>query len=187
MGRDRWYVEPDRRLTFWILICAVLFFLLGMMLFLLTGFGHFFAFGLLSVGLVGWLYGRWWGMISGLFAAAVTTTLMLGLDADPGVIVRDNLMYLAMAVVLGGAIGEIADANRALRAAHLEIKTLRGFIPICASCKNVRDDHGYWTQVEVYVSQHSGAEFTHGLCPACTEGMLADLPPRPTPQPPAVH
>ena len=48
-----------------------------------------------------------------------------------------------------------------------EIKTLRGFLPICASCKKIRDDQGYWTQIETYISEHSDAEFSHGLCPDC--------------------
>jgi DNA-binding NtrC family response regulator len=48
-----------------------------------------------------------------------------------------------------------------------EIKTLRGFLPICASCKKIRDDHGYWTRIETYISEHSEAEFSHGLCPEC--------------------
>ncbi len=48
-----------------------------------------------------------------------------------------------------------------------EIKTLRGFLPICASCKKIRDDKGYWTRIETYISMHSGAEFSHGLCPEC--------------------
>jgi DNA-binding response OmpR family regulator len=48
-----------------------------------------------------------------------------------------------------------------------EIKTLRGFLPICAGCKKIRDDQGYWTQIESYISQHSDAEFSHGLCPDC--------------------
>lgn len=48
-----------------------------------------------------------------------------------------------------------------------EIKTLRGFLPICMYCKKIRDDHGYWTQMEAYISKHSEAEFSHGLCPEC--------------------
>jgi len=48
-----------------------------------------------------------------------------------------------------------------------EIKTLRGFLPICAGCKKIRDDQGYWTQIETYISQHTDAEFSHGLCPEC--------------------
>lgn len=48
-----------------------------------------------------------------------------------------------------------------------KVKQLRGLLPICASCKKIRDDQGYWTQVEVYVGKHSEAEFSHGICPDC--------------------
>jgi len=48
-----------------------------------------------------------------------------------------------------------------------EIKTLKGFLPICASCKKIRDDKGYWTGIETYISERSEAEFSHGLCPEC--------------------
>jgi DNA-binding response OmpR family regulator len=48
-----------------------------------------------------------------------------------------------------------------------EIKTLKGFLPICASCKKIRDDKGYWTRIETYISERSEAEFSHGLCPEC--------------------
>ena len=54
-----------------------------------------------------------------------------------------------------------------LTAALDEVKRLGGLLPICASCKKIRDDAGYWTQVEEYISQHSEAEFTHGICPDC--------------------
>jgi methyl-accepting chemotaxis protein len=52
-----------------------------------------------------------------------------------------------------------------------EIKTLRGIIPICASCKQIRDDEGAWSQVESYVRDHSDAEFSHGICPDCSEKL----------------
>jgi len=55
-----------------------------------------------------------------------------------------------------------------LRTALEGMKTLRGLIPICAQCKKVRNDKGYWQQVESYLGDHSEAEFTHGLCPGCT-------------------
>jgi hypothetical protein len=48
-----------------------------------------------------------------------------------------------------------------------EVKTLRGFLPICSSCKKIRNDQGYWQAVEQYIKEHSEAEFTHGLCPDC--------------------
>ena len=56
-----------------------------------------------------------------------------------------------------------------LRRALEQIKTLRGIVPICACCKKIRDDHGFWEQVEAYVSRHTEAEFSHGICPACLE------------------
>ena len=48
-----------------------------------------------------------------------------------------------------------------------ENKTITGMLPICASCKKIRDDKGYWNQLEIYIEEHSEAEFTHGICPDC--------------------
>ncbi len=50
-----------------------------------------------------------------------------------------------------------------------EIKTLQGFLPICAHCKDIRDDEGYWHQIEDYIHTHSEAEFSHSICPECAE------------------
>jgi PAS domain S-box-containing protein len=56
-----------------------------------------------------------------------------------------------------------------------EIKTLSGFLPICASCKKIRDDKGYWNQIEAYIQQHSDAQFSHAICPACAKKLYPDL------------
>jgi RNase P subunit RPR2 len=56
-----------------------------------------------------------------------------------------------------------------LQSAVTEVKTLSGIIPICANCKKVRDDKGYWEQVESYVSHHTSAQFSHAICPDCVE------------------
>ena len=56
-----------------------------------------------------------------------------------------------------------------------QVKLLSGFIPICASCKQIRDDQGFWTQVESYISQHSEAKFSHGLCPDCVRKLYPDI------------
>jgi DNA-binding response OmpR family regulator len=56
-----------------------------------------------------------------------------------------------------------------LEKALAEIRTLRGLIPICATCKKIRDDEGYWDHVETYVSKHTDAVFSHGICPECAE------------------
>lgn len=55
------------------------------------------------------------------------------------------------------------------------VKELKGLIPICAECKNIRDDKGYWHQVEEYVRQHSEAKFSHGICPECAKKVYEAL------------
>ncbi len=54
-----------------------------------------------------------------------------------------------------------------LRTALDDVKTLSGLLPVCAWCKQVRDDEGYWSKLEEYVAKHSEARFTHGICPTC--------------------
>jgi DNA-binding response OmpR family regulator len=63
----------------------------------------------------------------------------------------------------------LADKIEQLRQALSEIKTLRGIVPICMHCKKIRDDQGYWSQVETYVSTHTEATFSHSLCLECLE------------------
>jgi hypothetical protein len=55
------------------------------------------------------------------------------------------------------------------------VKTLSGLLPICASCKKIRDDEGYWQQVETYIMAHSDADFTHGICPECSQRVYAQF------------
>lgn len=61
----------------------------------------------------------------------------------------------------------IAELQEALS----QIKKLSGLLPICAKCKKIRDDKGYWNQIETYIANHSEALFTHGLCPHCAEKL----------------
>ncbi|MFP4584210.1 MAG: transporter substrate-binding domain-containing protein [Desulfococcaceae bacterium] len=62
-----------------------------------------------------------------------------------------------------------------LRTALSEIRTLRGFLPICASCKKIRDDEGYWHQIEIYIRNRADVDFTHGICPECQDRLYGDL------------
>ena len=68
---------------------------------------------------------------------------------------------------------ELVGEKRKVEEALAQVKTLSGLLPICSSCKKVRDDRGYWERIDVYVRNHSEAEFTHGLCPECVEDFLA--------------
>lgn len=66
---------------------------------------------------------------------------------------------------------ELLEERNSLREAMLQIKTLRGLLPICASCKSVRDDKGYWSKIETYLNQNTEAQFTHGICPSCMKKL----------------
>jgi hypothetical protein len=68
----------------------------------------------------------------------------------------------------------LRNLNEELRAALAKVKLLSGLLPICASCKKIRDDRGYWQQVEVYIRNHSEVEFTHGMCPDCMARYYPD-------------
>jgi len=62
-----------------------------------------------------------------------------------------------------------------LRETLSKVKTLSGLLPICAHCKKIRNDKGYWIQIESYIRSHSEAEFSHGLCPACLQQYYPDF------------
>lgn len=66
---------------------------------------------------------------------------------------------------------ELLQTISELRKALEEVRTLRGFLPICASCKKIRDDTGYWQQIEFYIREHTEADFTHGICPDCATAL----------------
>lgn len=70
---------------------------------------------------------------------------------------------------------ELQERVRQLEEALAQIKQLRGLIPICSYCKKIRDDKNYWHQVDTYLSNHSDATFSHGICPTCSETLLAGL------------
>ena len=65
----------------------------------------------------------------------------------------------------------LAHINTELQDKINEIKTLSGLLPICAQCKKIRDDAGYWTQLEGYISERTTATFSHGICPNCAEEL----------------
>ncbi len=87
----------------------------------------------------------------------------------------------AIAAQIGGVIARVRIEEehekiiKELKKALDKVKTLSGLIPICANCKKIRDDRGYWTQVEEYVRDHSDAEFSHSICPECMKLLYPDF------------
>ncbi|MBH0201836.1 MAG: response regulator [Nitrospira sp.] len=70
---------------------------------------------------------------------------------------------------------ELRRSNEELQRALSEVKVLRGLIPICASCKKIRNDGGFWQQLEEYIGEHSEAEFSHGLCQPCLKKLYPSV------------
>jgi MASE1 protein len=117
-----------------------------------------------------------WGTLrgGGPFAVSSPNESLLLLQAFMGV---TSVLALTFAAVVSKKrrieqsrerlLGELQDAL-------IHIKTLRGLVPICSSCKKVRNDQGYWDHVETYIQQHSLALFTHGVCPDCVTRLYTD-------------
>jgi len=81
--------------------------------------------------------------------------------------IETNLSYIA-------TLEQLRQKNTDLEKALTEITTLRGLLPICCCCKKIRDDNGYWNQIEVYFQERSDLEFSHGLCPQCIDEQYPD-------------
>lgn len=78
-------------------------------------------------------------------------------------------------LALVDAMENLSKRNEELERALREVKILRGLLPICASCKRIRDDKGYWNQIETYLRENSDVEFTHGTCPDCAKKLYPEL------------
>jgi len=106
-------------------------------------------------------------VIAGLEAG---TNDYLAKPFDPGELrarVEVGRRMIEMQNALAAKVGE-------LRQALEQVKTLRGIVPICSSCKKIRDDKGYWNQIEVYLGAHSDVEFSHGVCPECVRRLYGE-------------
>jgi hypothetical protein len=113
------------------------------------------------------------GDVFGTICAVDTDEKKWG-DAEDGLIhaLKDALeAHLALV----SAMKDLERKNGELEASLGEVKTLRGILPICASCKKIRDDEGYWNQVESYIKKHTGAQFSHSLCPECAKRLYPSI------------
>jgi len=166
--------------------------------------------GVMWIDVVLFTTGAFWGSpaFSGIMAGSLLSRFMITLLAFPMLyayihqqsrrpdVNMANRPILAILRQMADISEELSQAQQeiarrktaeeALQQALSDVKTLRGFIPICAGCKKVRDDKGYWEQIESYVRRHSEAQFSHGLCPDCIKTYYPLLHPHhPAPTPPA--
>jgi hypothetical protein len=129
----------------------------------------------------------------GAIRGGISVTVPMSRFVNPGADLRLGMAHLALwGLGITGLIFGVRDLRGHIRArqraeaererliAELQealgnVKTLTGLIPICASCKKIRDDQGYWTQLETYLKQHSDAEFSHSLCLDCMRKLYPEL------------
>jgi hypothetical protein len=128
-----------------------------------------------------WLTGVGFLLVASLSLLRVTQLLAVG-RALPNLFTvhpMQDVIYIGWPVetllITFGFLLMCADRTTAdLLDALSKVKTLSGLLPICASCKDVRDDRGYWQQIEVYIRDHSSAEFSHGICPECCKRLYPE-------------
>jgi hypothetical protein len=96
-----------------------------------------------------------------------------------------SLSFVLFSGVICYYYGKLQKANKEkeelivnLQKVMSEVKNLSGMLPICSSCKKIRDDDGYWQQIEEYIRDHSNADFTHGICNDCVEKLYPELYPK---------
>jgi K+-sensing histidine kinase KdpD len=134
----------------------------------------FFVFYFLPVAMVSWRINAMSSYVVGLFCALVWFLV----DRYSGHMYTKQwiefwnvAMRLIAFIVIGYMVGRIQSL---LAVARKEVKILSGLLPICAKCKKIRDDKGYWHHIESYISEHSEADFTHGLCERCFRDTLRE-------------
>jgi hypothetical protein len=101
----------------------------------------------------------------------------IGIASIPaGAAVRALLLWMwSLKRLVARKTRQLSTANQELKNALAEVKRLRDIIPICSYCKKVRDDEGYWEQIESYFSRHSDSQFSHGICPECQENLRVQI------------
>lgn len=83
--------------------------------------------------------------------------------------IRHGITIIELHENLGAKNNKLIESNKKLKEALSEIKQLNSFLPICASCKKIRDDKGYWNRIESYIESHTNSVFSHSMCPECNE------------------
>ena len=92
-----------------------------------------------------------------------------------------SIAFMILNALIGYSWGKIKQTDEEkskvineLQISLERVKTLSGMLPICSSCKKIRDDQGYWNQIEAYIAKHSEAEFSHGICPECARKLYPE-------------
>ena len=143
------------------------------------------VFYLMPIGLLSWLVSR----SAGITMSVISTATLMTANYLAGKVIANYFIYswnifvhVGFFLIVAYLISMekiISDNNKILidklQKAIDEIKTLSGLLPMCSACKKIRDDDGYWKQIEHYISEYTDARFSHSICPDCEKRMYADL------------
>ncbi len=144
-----------------------------------------FLFYYIPISISAWYVNRNWALFNSFLSALIWTAIDMLLQHNYPhwslVIWNGGIRFISYITIAMGLsiIRRLLETEkqltRNLQKNLEEIKILKGFLPICASCKNIRNDRGYWEQIEHYIASRSEAEFTHTLCPDCTKKLYPDI------------
>lgn len=147
--------------------------------------GHAFLWFYFFPIAVFYLFGKKEGVVWVLISLALSTVFLLTpivYEYKIGIVIRFLVTY-SLVSILGFGLEfsrnlyyqKLMLEKKSLENALNEVKKLQGLFPICSFCKKIRDDKGYWNQIEAYVRDHSEAEFSHSICPMCVKEHYPDI------------
>ena len=164
-----WLLPPGRIHPLWLIALGAAMLWID---YLTSTSAHFPVVYVLPVILAAWYSGQWPAL--GLAIAVPLFRLFLVMPITP----REDMAALALATAFRGVVivfialwfARLADFERSL---ERRVKVLEGLVPICSLCKNIRNEAGEWERLEKYISRRSEAEFSHGICPSCSQKHYA--------------
>ncbi|MCB0192496.1 MAG: hypothetical protein KDJ65_11185 [Anaerolineae bacterium] len=129
---------------------------------------------LVPVGLAAWFHGRRWGYGLAIFMA-FTRLFFFGVWGTPWGLPIILVNALIRLIVFSGFVFLIDKTAVQHRLLEKEVRILSGLLPICSFCKKIRDEEQQWQPLEIYISAHSEADFSHGLCSDCAQKHYPDF------------
>ena len=177
-------MKKDLPKWMWILFVVAGVIILGFVDWI-TGYElNFFVFYFLPVAIAAWVISRG----ASVFIAVLSAIVWFAADYLSGHVhpshfyaVWDIIIRLTSFLLIGWSVSEIRllldhehRLAEELRQALSEVKALEAFLPICCQCKKIRNKEDHWQQLEVYISENAGTQFSHGYCPECAKKVMAE-------------
>ncbi len=170
-------------LIFSAILCLIL--LLGFIDYITGWELGFFVFYFIPITLAAWFLDKKYAFIIAVFSMIVwflADFLLQQHYSSPAYLFWNSFIRLMSFLAVAYMVSKIKDLyNNEKKISHElqqsldEIKVLKGILPICASCKKIRNDAGYWEQIEAYISSHTDAAFSHGICEDCAKKLYPDF------------